>query len=229
MQTASKVFFSTFVYFCSVGIGFGAHRLQKTSTHKRTKPYARSKIMLVEVEYVLWAFGLVAVVAILLRIYGNVKVVSGGAVFVTGAGSGIGRAIVSRLDAAGFVVIAGVRQKAHAEEICGQHPSVRCVLVDVTVEADVKRAASEIQSYVTQRNTKLVGLINNAGIGFPAPLELSSGDQALNVFRVNVAAQIRVTNACLPMLLASKGRVVFVGRCVFAFSLKQKREIPGFF
>jgi hypothetical protein len=57
----------------------------------------------------------------------------------------------------------------------------------------------------------LDGLVNNAGIGVPGPLEVLSADDLREQLEVNVIGQVAVTQAALPLLRAADGRIVFVG------------------
>ena len=57
----------------------------------------------------------------------------------------------------------------------------------------------------------LDGLVNNAGIGVAGPLEYVPLDALRRQFEVNVTGQIAVTQAFLPFLRRSCGRIVFIG------------------
>jgi NAD(P)-dependent dehydrogenase (short-subunit alcohol dehydrogenase family) len=57
----------------------------------------------------------------------------------------------------------------------------------------------------------LDGLVNNAGIGVPGPLEGLAADDLREQLEVNVVGQVAVTQAALPLLRQAAGRIVFVG------------------
>ncbi len=116
---------------------------------------------------------------------------------VTGASSGIGEACAARLARAGWRVLAGVRREGDAPE------GTEEVLLDVT-DAEQIRAAAE-------RVDELDGLVNNAGIALGSPLELVPVDQLRYQLEVNLVGQVAVTQALLPALRRSKGRIVFIG------------------
>lgn len=116
---------------------------------------------------------------------------------VTGASSGIGEACAVRLALAGWRVLAGVRREGDAPE------GTEEVLLDVT-DAEQIRAAAE-------RVDELDGLVNNAGIALGSPLELVPVDQLRYQLEVNLVGQVAVTQALLPALRRSKGRIVFIG------------------
>ena len=62
-----------------------------------------------------------------------------------------------------------------------------------------------------RRRRRLDGLVNNAGVGVPGPLERSPLEELRRQLEVNVVGQVAVTQAALPLLRAAGGRVVFVG------------------
>ncbi|WP_427016881.1 SDR family oxidoreductase [Pseudarthrobacter sp. P1] len=82
---------------------------------------------------------------------------------VTGAGSGIGRAVARALLDDGYqVALAGRRPDALAAT-AGEHPNAVCIPTDVAVEAAVENLFNE----VSQRFGRLDVLFNNAGVFGP--------------------------------------------------------------
>ena len=123
------------------------------------------------------------------------------AVVITGASSGIGEACALRLARSCFRVYAGVRRLEDAPD--GTTPLV----FDVTDAAAVATAAARVREDAVE----LRGLVNNAGITVPAPLEFLPLDELREQLDVNVIAQLGVTQAFLPMLRDARGRVVNMG------------------
>jgi len=56
----------------------------------------------------------------------------------------------------------------------------------------------------------LRGIVNNAGIAVPGPLEFLPVDELRRGFDVNFFGALAVTQAFLPMLRAAKGRIIFM-------------------
>ena len=85
-----------------------------------------------------------------------------GAVVITGASTGIGRACALSLDALGFRVFAGVRKAGDGESL-RRASSARLtpIFIDVTDEQSISAAAESVSREVG--DAALVGLINNAG------------------------------------------------------------------
>jgi NAD(P)-dependent dehydrogenase (short-subunit alcohol dehydrogenase family) len=131
-------------------------------------------------------------------------------VVVTGAAKGIGAAIVRRLVADGFRVIAGVRRSEDAEALPDQlDDRVLPVLLDVTDPHAVAAAAELVGGEVGDRG--LAGLVNNAGIAVAAPLEFLPPAELRRQLEVNVVGQQAVTRALMPLLRRGQGRIINLG------------------
>jgi len=137
---------------------------------------------------------------------------------ITGASTGIGRATALRLDAAGWRVYAGVRRREDAEAL-GEAASERLVplILDVTDAGQIAAAAGRIEAESEGRG--LDGLVNNAGIAVPGPLETLPLEDFRRQVEVNLTAQVAVTQAVLPLIRSARGRIVFIasigGRIAF--------------
>lgn len=140
-------------------------------------------------------------------------------VIVTGASTGIGRATALRLDASGWRVFAGVRNPADGESL-RQAASERLVplTLDVTEPEQIVAAAARVEK---ESEDGLHGLVNNAGVAIPGPLETIPLEDFRRQLEVNLVAYVAVTQALLPSIRKAKGRVVFVssigGRMAFPF------------
>jgi NAD(P)-dependent dehydrogenase (short-subunit alcohol dehydrogenase family) len=132
------------------------------------------------------------------------------AVLVTGAGKGIGEAVAERLSELGYLVFAGVRQNADIERYrAHQSGNIHPVHLEVTNETSIRSTAHEIKSVLGDR--VLFGLVNNAGIALAGPLEFLPINELRRQLEVNVVGQIAVTQAVLPLLRQSRGRIVNIG------------------
>jgi NAD(P)-dependent dehydrogenase (short-subunit alcohol dehydrogenase family) len=128
------------------------------------------------------------------------------AVLVTGASSGIGLATARLLANRGYRVYAGIRcdRGRCAVEEC-QAPNLKPVFLDVTQPEHVQRLIPELRELCPNG---LYGLVNNAGIGPPAAVELTDIDELRRIFEVNTLAPLRMIQTCLPLLREGGGRVV---------------------
>jgi NAD(P)-dependent dehydrogenase (short-subunit alcohol dehydrogenase family) len=125
-----------------------------------------------------------------------------GVVLVTGASTGIGEATSLHLRQLGFDTVAGVRRDEDAERLGRQ--GLRTVRLDVTDDAQIAAARDEIG------DGPLAGLVNNAGVAVAAPLEFVPLDELRHQLEVNLIGQVAVTQAFLPALRRTGGRIVNV-------------------
>ncbi len=126
-------------------------------------------------------------------------------VVVTGASKGIGRATALHLAGKGYHVFAGVRNPADGEALRRESPShLTPLLLDITDEGQIAQAREQISNVTEQ----LSGLVNNAGIAVPAPLEFLPIDELRHQLEVNVVGQLAVTQAFLPLLRNARGRII---------------------
>jgi NAD(P)-dependent dehydrogenase (short-subunit alcohol dehydrogenase family) len=132
-------------------------------------------------------------------------------VVVTGASTGIGRAIAVRLANAGYHVWAGVRSSDAQRELerLGL-PRLVPQILDVTDEGHIHALASRLAE-LAERGTKLHALVNNAALCVTAPLETIAVPTLRAHFETNVVGVNSLTQALLPQLMASGGRIVNVG------------------
>ena len=129
------------------------------------------------------------------------------AVLVTGASTGIGRAIALHLDSLGFRVFAGVRKTEDGLRLAEQaSPRFLPLRLDITDQDQVSRAAAEITEALGEGG--LHGLVCNAGIAVAAPVEFVPLSRMREQFEVNVFGHVSVIQAFLPLLRETKGRIV---------------------
>jgi NAD(P)-dependent dehydrogenase (short-subunit alcohol dehydrogenase family) len=126
-------------------------------------------------------------------------------VLITGASRGIGRVTALRLASAGWDVIATVRSEQDGERLVADAASgtIKTVSLDVT-------DAEQIAGLAVVLPERLDAVVNNAGIVVPGPLECLTADDLRRQLEVNVVGPLAVTNALLPKLRESRGRVVLV-------------------
>lgn len=126
---------------------------------------------------------------------------------VTGASSGIGRATVRRLDAAGWKVFAGVRKEEDAAALRAEGSErLEPLMLDV-LDPDAIAAAAE---RVGAEPGGLDGLVDNAGAAVAGPLEALPIEDFRRQVELNLTAQLAVTQAMLPAIRAARGRIVLI-------------------
>jgi NAD(P)-dependent dehydrogenase (short-subunit alcohol dehydrogenase family) len=128
-------------------------------------------------------------------------------VVVTGSSTGIGRATALALAGRGFRVFAGVRRPEDGEALVSAAAGqLEPLSLDVTDPAGISAAADRVREATGGR---LAGLVNNAGVVVPGPVEGVALDELRRQLEVNVVGQVAVTQAFLPLIRAARGRVVF--------------------
>jgi NAD(P)-dependent dehydrogenase (short-subunit alcohol dehydrogenase family) len=132
-----------------------------------------------------------------------------GAVVITGASSGIGRECALYLDSRGYRVFAGVRKTADGDALAqAASPRLTPVIIDVTDERTISEAAAQVEKSVG--DGAFVGLVNNAGIGVGGPVEFLTPSELRRQMDVNLLGPLAVTQAFMPLIRRSRGRIVNV-------------------
>lgn len=131
-------------------------------------------------------------------------------VLITGASTGIGRACALDLSRRGFTVFATYRKEADAESLQAEASgALQPLYMDVTDAISIQAVVEQIQEVVGDDG--LGGLVNNAGIVRPGPLEAIALEDLRVQLDVNVTGQLAVTQAFLPMIRKAQGRIVMMG------------------
>src|SRR3984885_10324162 len=125
-------------------------------------------------------------------------------VIITGASSGIGEATARELARRGFHVLAGIRHDRDADAIRGLN--IEPLILDITNPDHIRALADRVHGDPQGRAVR--ALMNNAGMGVNAPVEVFALDQWRHLFEVNFFGHIAVTQTLLPALIRSKGRVI---------------------
>jgi|GEM_PF-804179 len=140
-------------------------------------------------------------------------------IFVTGAGKGIGRAIVERFAAAGWDVAGVTRSAADVESLnrLGAGGTARFWRADAAEAGEIAAVAAEY----TGGEAGLDLLVNNAG-GFRHGSFRDTEAATLDaLWQGNVVSAFTVTQALLPALIRARGRIANI------VSIAALRPLPG--
>lgn len=131
---------------------------------------------------------------------------------VTGANSGLGKAVAHALAQAGATVYMGARDRDRGEAAVAElraatgNQNLHLLLADLKSQAQVRRLAAE----VAERCPRLDFLVNNAGTAYPQRCLSEDGIEC--TLAVNHLAPFLLTNLLLPQLkAAAPSRIVNVG------------------
>ncbi|WP_017612356.1 SDR family oxidoreductase [Nocardiopsis salina] len=128
---------------------------------------------------------------------------------VTGASSGIGRAVAAALLERGYRVVGTSRKP---EAVTDPVPGVEYVALDLADDASVEACAEQVGAVDV--------LVNNAGESQSGPFEELPGAALERLFRINVFGAVRLTQLVLPgMRERGYGRVIMVGSMLASFPL----------
>lgn len=118
---------------------------------------------------------------------------------VTGASSGIGKAICKQLAAKGWVVYGIGRSFQKNDDTTG----IEHIVCDITDTAKLTKKIKEIN-----KNHDISLLINNAGVGFYALHEELNPVKISQMVRTNLEAPMIITNLLLRDLKKNKGTII---------------------
>jgi NAD(P)-dependent dehydrogenase (short-subunit alcohol dehydrogenase family) len=126
---------------------------------------------------------------------------------VTGAGTGIGRAVATALAASGHAVVLVGRRRGPLDEAAAEIDGDT-----LAVEADVGRA-SDADAAVARAVEAFGGvdvLVNNAGVGDSGPILDETLERWEETLRTNLTGAFLMTQCALPHLLERRGSIVNV-------------------
>jgi NAD(P)-dependent dehydrogenase (short-subunit alcohol dehydrogenase family) len=131
-------------------------------------------------------------------------------VAITGAGSGLGRALAIKLAAKGYRVFGTARSETDAADLeKASAGNAAVTLADITDQRAVTAWVGKVSDELGERGLDV--LISNAGTLTPGPLEVIPLDDIRREFEVNVFGAMAVINGFLPALRKSRGRIVQIG------------------
>jgi NADP-dependent 3-hydroxy acid dehydrogenase YdfG len=131
----------------------------------------------------------------------------GSVALVTGASSGIGRAIALALASAGTSLALVGRRADELREVAEQAESrAEIYVLDLTDDP----ALADLPRQVESDLGRLDLLVHSAGAFALGPISGAPVEDLDAQYRVNVRAPYLLTQLCLPMLRAARGQIVFV-------------------
>lgn len=142
-------------------------------------------------------------------------------VLITGCSSGFGRSLVDAYLQRGDYVIATLRNASSRPEVFkgileNQKTRLKILSLDVTNKKEIEDVCLYIEK---EHNAQLDVLINNAGYGLYGALEDVSEEQIRHQMEVNFFGPTLLTQATLPFLRATKGKVINISSLMARFSL----------
>jgi NAD(P)-dependent dehydrogenase (short-subunit alcohol dehydrogenase family) len=141
------------------------------------------------------------------------KIPDGKAILITGCSSGIGRAVAVYLAKEGFTVFAGVRQDRDAD-ILGQLGFATLVPIcplDLNDSENIREAVRTMGTEIKSRALPgLFALIQNAGGGSIAPVELIDLEKFRRDLEARVLGSVDLVQKALPLIRKAAGRILWI-------------------
>jgi len=130
---------------------------------------------------------------------------SGKAVAITGASSGIGEATALTLAKAGASVALGARRKDRIDALAARIEDEGGTAVALEVDVSDEAAARGFIEAAHERLGRLDTLINNAGVMLLGPVEQADSEDWRTMVNVNLLGLMYCTHAALPIMLGQEG------------------------
>lgn len=139
---------------------------------------------------------------------------TGNTIFITGGGSGIGRALAEALHQRGNSVIIAGRRADYLKAVTDANPGMQAVTLDVSDPQDITRVTAEL----IQKFPNLNVLINNAGImQFDNPASVVDEKMLIDTISTNLYGPIRVTSGLVEHLKTRADAVIINVSSVLGF------------
>jgi short-subunit dehydrogenase len=133
---------------------------------------------------------------------------------VTGATSGIGRAIALSFATRGMTVVVIGRDSKRLEEVAAQAraraPRVFAYRADLSEDEEIHRLRDELHMSCGAIDV----LVHSVGAFHMAPIEETPVMELDRLYRTNVRAPYALTQALLPMVRSQQGQIVFINSSV---------------
>jgi short-subunit dehydrogenase len=124
-------------------------------------------------------------------------------IFITGASSGMGKAVAKYAQKKGWQVAATMRSPQKEKELSAL-TNVKCFALDVTKPESIKKAV--VQAIAAFGRIDVV--LNNAGYSLIGPFETTTVDDIKRQYNTNVFGLMNVVREILPHLRKNKGGTI---------------------
>jgi uncharacterized protein len=131
---------------------------------------------------------------------------------VTGASSGIGRALAYEFAAGGFNLLLTARNAAALTEIADECARQHGVETDVVVaDLSISESVESLVAGLDRPSRRFEVLVNNAGFGIHGDFGSTDIDECVRLLNLQLTAALRLTRAVLPAMIQRRsGRILNV-------------------
>jgi short-subunit dehydrogenase len=132
-----------------------------------------------------------------------------GTALITGASSGIGKALAQVLARDGYHLVLAARgvakMQALADELAQRH---NITVTVIAADLETNDGAAKLHAEIKRRGITLDVLVNNAGYGTFGEFKDSALAAELGMMQLNMGAVVALTRLFLPDLLATRGKIM---------------------
>ena len=131
-------------------------------------------------------------------------------IVVTGASSGIGRALAYHLASLGHDVFLGARRKDALDDVCQKAKGLKGRLFSHHLDVSDEKSVKDFFVWLRSQSSGLDVLINNAGIGLVESIEKSDLAHSKTLFDVNFFGPLLCSREAIPLLKQNSGQIIMI-------------------
>ena len=138
---------------------------------------------------------------------------------ITGASSGIGKALAFEFAAGGFNLLLVARNEAALNEVATQCRSKHGVETEVVAsDLSCTESVDQLISALNRDSRQFEVLVNNAGFGIHGDFASTDIEQNIQLVNVQLTAALRLTRTVLPGMIARHGGRILNVASVYSYS-----------
>jgi NAD(P)-dependent dehydrogenase (short-subunit alcohol dehydrogenase family) len=135
---------------------------------------------------------------------------AGATIVISGAASGLGRALALRFGRAGSRVVAVDRDAEALQRLRQDMAAAGCEVLALPCDVTSEQECAAAVAAALDRFGRIDAVINNAGISHRSPFEATATAVLRRVLEVNLFGAIHLTRPSLPALRQSRGLIVAI-------------------
>src|SRR2546426_4748914 len=138
---------------------------------------------------------------------------------ITGASSGIGKALAFEFAAGGFSVVLIARNKTALADVaaeCSRRSGVETEIL--AIDLSDMNVVDSLISRLSDDSRRYEVLVNNGGFGIHGDFASTDSDQNLRLLNVQLAAALKLTRAVLPAMIGRRSGHILNVASVYSFS-----------
>jgi uncharacterized protein len=147
---------------------------------------------------------------------------------ITGASSGIGKALAFEFAAGGFNLLLVARNETALTEVAAQCRQKHRIETEIfAADLSCGDLVEKLVAVLRSKADQFEVLVNNAGFGIHGEFASSSIDENIQLLNVQLTAALRLTNAVLPAMIARRSGKILNVASVYSFSPVPFQSVYG--